>query len=694
MKNFFFRHLFTIGFAFLFIFFLISLYLMNTMYIIFYFVLLYPFLISFVVFFAANSIGHLLFSRAFQDNHTAIARECLFTALGLTFLIFFVIILGAFSLFKYLNCFIILIIISAFSYKRILTWCKELQIHSPINLKISEITLLVLIVVSALIHLINSLAPPIFYDALEYHLAVPEKFLQKGGFHFIQNNVYSNFPFNIEMLYLIGLQSGREIVPKLINFCFYLLNLLVIYSICHYLKTPRLISLIAVLLFSTFFITNSLTLYCYIELGITFFILLLFYTFLHWIDSRKIEDFLVLSVLSGVIIGCKYTTILIYFIPFLIILIIELLFIEKKMSVSIAKILLFIFVTITIFSPWIIKNLVLTGNPVYPLCYSLFGGRDWSVQQSTLFTVSHQPHNIFSPLFLKTIFSRLGLIGYLNIILILISFFIKDLKREIKLIGIYIILSFLFWNFFTQGDSRFFAINSPISIILGLYILYNLIMSYQTKMSFPRKWESRNKFDIILDSRVNGNDISDVLPKGFHLFTVLFILQALLGMANSFLLQDRHKIHSYFTGKIDEFEYKTINIEGYPALVKYLNESISPNTKCIFLYEARTFGVKQEVYYNTIFDQNYLIENLKRFANVDELKTQLTKDGIQYIILNESERDRFKERFYGVNYYRELLNKERVLLQELINSLKIEKIIINGDNPPIEGFRIMIYKID
>ena len=677
MKNFFFRHLFTIGFAFLFIFFLISLYLMNTMYIIFYFVLLYPFLISFVVFFAANSIGHLLFSRAFQDNHTAIARECLFTALGLTFLIFFVIILGAFSLFKYLNCFIILIIISAFSYKRILTWCKELQIHSPINLKISEITLLVLIVVSALIHLINSLAPPIFYDALEYHLAVPEKFLQKGGFHFIQNNVYSNFPFNIEMLYLIGLQSGREIVPKLINFCFYLLNLLVIYSICHYLKTPRLISLIAVLLFSTFFITNSLTLYCYIELGITFFILLLFYTFLHWIDSRKIEDFLVLSVLSGVIIGCKYTTILIYFIPFLIILIIELLFIEKKMSVSIAKILLFIFVTITIFSPWIIKNLVLTGNPVYPLCYSLFGGRDWSVQQSTLFTVSHQPHNIFSPLFLKTIFSRLGLIGYLNIILIFISFFIKGLKREIKLIGIYIILSFLFWNFFTQGDSRFFAINSPIAIILGLYVLYNLIMSYQTKIQSDLKSKT-----------------SDILPQGFHLFTLLFIIQALLGIANSFVLQDRHRIHSYFTGKIDEFEYKTINIEGYPALVKYLNESISPDAKCIFLYEARTFGIKRDVYYNTIFDQNYLMENLRRYVTIDELKDFLKKEGIGYIVLNESERDRFKDRFYGVNYYRELSNEETKRLNELLLSLKIEKIIVNGDNPSIEGFRIMIYKID
>jgi len=677
MKNNYLKLEVTIILSSLIIFYIISLYLTNTMYVIFYSMLFRPLFLALIIFYSANSIGHLLFSRIFRDNHTIVIKECLFTGFGLIFLIYLTIILGALSIYKYSQFPIILIIICALSYKRAFCWFKELKSRITLNFRISEVCIISLIIISALLHIINSLSPPIFYDALEYHLAIPEKYLEKGGFHFIQNNVYSNFPFNIEMLYLIGLQTGKEEVPKLINLCFYLLNLFTIYSICHYLKMPRLISLLAVLLFSTFFITNSLTLYCYIELGITFFVLLLFYTFLHWTHSRNTSDFVSLSILSGIIIGCKYTTLLTYFIPFLTILIFELLSIEQKKSIVIKKILLFISISILIFSPWIIKNLILTGNPVYPLLYLVFGGKDWSIQQSALFTISHQPHNIFSLSFLNIIISRIGVMGYFYFILILISFLMKSLAREIKLIGIYLILSFLFWNFLTQGDSRFFAINSPLAIILGVYVLYNLILFYFVKSS-------------------NQQEIANasILPSRFHIFTFFFILQALLGIADSFLLQDRHNIHRYFTGKIDEFEYKTLNIEGYPALVKYLNESTPSESKCIFLYEGRTFGIKRDVYYNTIFDQNHLMENLRKYITIDELKDFLKKEGIIYIVLNESERDRFKDRFYGVNYYRELSNEETKRLNELLSSLKIEKIIVNGDNPSVNGFRIVIYKVD
>jgi uncharacterized protein (DUF488 family) len=88
------------------------------------------------------------------------------------------------------------------------------------------------------------------------------------------------------------------------------------------------------------------------------------------------------------------------------------------------------------------------------------------------------------------------------------------------------------------------------------------------------------------------------------------------------------------------------------------------------------------------------MENLRKYITIDELKDFLRKEGISYIVLNESERDRFKDRFYGVNYYRELSNEETKRLNELLSSLKIEKIIVNGDNPSIDGCRIVIYKID
>ncbi|MDY0096484.1 MAG: hypothetical protein RBT80_27620, partial [Candidatus Vecturithrix sp.] len=46
--------------------------------------------------------------------------------------------------------------------------------------------------------------PPFFFDALTYHLAVPQKYLQYHGFHFLPHHYYSNFPANLGMLVRVG----------------------------------------------------------------------------------------------------------------------------------------------------------------------------------------------------------------------------------------------------------------------------------------------------------------------------------------------------------------------------------------------------------------------------------------------------------------------------------------------------------
>lgn len=43
------------------------------------------------------------------------------------------------------------------------------------------------------------------YDVLEYHLAAPKEFLAAGRIGFLPHNIYSNFPLNAEMLYLLAM---------------------------------------------------------------------------------------------------------------------------------------------------------------------------------------------------------------------------------------------------------------------------------------------------------------------------------------------------------------------------------------------------------------------------------------------------------------------------------------------------------
>src|SRR5262249_3745005 len=51
----------------------------------------------------------------------------------------------------------------------------------------------------------ESLTPTTSQDALVYHLAVPARYVDNGGFVFVEGNFFAQFPQNIEMLFTLGL---------------------------------------------------------------------------------------------------------------------------------------------------------------------------------------------------------------------------------------------------------------------------------------------------------------------------------------------------------------------------------------------------------------------------------------------------------------------------------------------------------
>jgi hypothetical protein len=48
--------------------------------------------------------------------------------------------------------------------------------------------------------------------------------------------------------------------------------------------------------------------------------------------------------------------------------------------------------------PWLARNLVWTGNPVYPLLYSVFDGAGWSTAQARQYAMDNHGFGIFSSL--------------------------------------------------------------------------------------------------------------------------------------------------------------------------------------------------------------------------------------------------------------------------------------------------------
>ncbi|MBU2622890.1 MAG: hypothetical protein KKD92_11290, partial [Proteobacteria bacterium] len=65
-----------------------------------------------------------------------------------------------------------------------------------------------------------SSVPPVSRDALTHHLAVPKLYLNHGGMYEIPSVIFSYYPMNLDLLYLIPLYFGNDIVPKYIHFLF------------------------------------------------------------------------------------------------------------------------------------------------------------------------------------------------------------------------------------------------------------------------------------------------------------------------------------------------------------------------------------------------------------------------------------------------------------------------------------------
>ena len=72
--------------------------------------------------------------------------------------------------------------------------------------------------------IILSCVPPVSKDELVHHLVVPKLYLKHGGMVEIPFMDFSYYPMNVDLLYLLPLYFGNDIVPKFIHLSFALLT--------------------------------------------------------------------------------------------------------------------------------------------------------------------------------------------------------------------------------------------------------------------------------------------------------------------------------------------------------------------------------------------------------------------------------------------------------------------------------------
>ena len=231
------------------------------------------------------------------------------------------------------------------------------------------LSLLIILVASVII---LSCVPPVAKDELVHHLAVPKLYLKHGGMYEITWNPFSYYPMNLDLLYLIPLYFGNDIVPKFIHFSFALLTAGLLFG---YLKRRTGLGYVVfgVVFFLSIPIVVKLSISAYVDLGVLFFSFASLLLLLKWADSGFKKKFLVLSgVMAGLAMGTKYnalvtTALLTLFVPILYAR-------QGKANFFRSALhgLLFLSISLLVFSPWMVRNYSWKKNPIYPLYDHMF----------------------------------------------------------------------------------------------------------------------------------------------------------------------------------------------------------------------------------------------------------------------------------------------------------------------------------
>ena len=221
---------------------------------------------------------------------------------------------------------------------------------------------------------IAALAPQFGADTLRYHLAAPKWFIRVGRVEFVPF-LFFNLPMNIEMIWGLGLLFQRESVGIVIHWFMGLLAASGVYLICreHINKAGSLLAAAVLLTMPlvTYNATGSSN-----DLPVMLYTVLAVHGFLHWRKNQKKEWLYLAAVMSGFAAANKYTGL---YTPFALMVCLCVAIIKDRQWSQIRSLLpLCVLVTVVAGSPWYLKNLLFTGNPVWPMFYPILGGKGWS----------------------------------------------------------------------------------------------------------------------------------------------------------------------------------------------------------------------------------------------------------------------------------------------------------------------------
>jgi hypothetical protein len=244
--------------------------------------------------------------------------------------------------------------------------------------------------------------PPVQSDAMRYHLAAPQEWLKFGRIRYLPLNAFSNFPMLIEVQALLVGMMGLQLV----HFLLMLTTGASVYALALRLSSgvhitdAKLTSIIAALLYIFTPAGAVVATWPNIDHATSLCVLLSTYALLLVMDTPTRGAYALLGITAGAALSVKYT------------LLAHLGLLcaawtgwlgyhynhsrktDSKTATALAPLavhlrwaLLATVIAVLTASPWYVKNLINTGNPVYPFASKVFSSSEWTSECAELYSI-------------------------------------------------------------------------------------------------------------------------------------------------------------------------------------------------------------------------------------------------------------------------------------------------------------------
>ncbi|MDP8243155.1 MAG: glycosyltransferase family 39 protein [Candidatus Hinthialibacter antarcticus] len=494
----------------------------------------------------------------------------------------------------------------------------------------------------------SSLLPPTQSDALRYHLTVPELYLRHGGFVALDTLSFSNFPFLIEYLFLIPLEFGSIAGPKLIHFLFFIITLLQAAKMANHWGGRRAGVIAALLIASTPFVPIFAS-WAFIEFALSAYTLFAIQcamavrsAFVNGERSNAWRWAILLGVVGGLLLGCKYTALAT--VAFLGLALLwpgrapKLTFLQRFPIATTAIVL-----ALLIASPWYIKNIVLFSNPVFPFGGSVFPTHEWTAFNQEFFSyhagmkgslnavrqssVIEKVTDFITLPFRATLYSsdvyrieNFGDMptGVLWLAGALLAIFCRSWRAGMPFLGGMSVLLFVFWGA-TYRDLRFL-----LPCLVTAAPLLGVIWSDMLERTRSLRW--------------------------FIVVAVFYNLMTTHGLT---LIPGSYMPWMLTGGQVDQETYLleiSDETRHQNQAFHFLEQNAEPQTRVLLHGIQEPFYCKNDYVWADWFDTDVLISWSWQANGADALLKRLQAEGIEYLALNYGNINQYNQMY--LPYYR------------------------------------------